>query len=71
MEVEITGSTLIGSTKYNQITIQLAQTTLTEWDRSDGANDLVMETAGFTAEYSTGDTQTMNISLQNVKSSDY
>jgi len=71
MQIEIEGSTLIGATKYNKITIQLAQVHLESWERSDANNDLVTETFGFEAEYSFTDTQTMNVVLQNKKTTDY
>lgn len=71
LQIEIEGATLIGSTKYNKITIQLAQVMLESWDRSSGNNDLVSETIGFVGEYSFGDTQTINVSLQNTKSANY
>lgn len=71
IQIEIEGATLIGATKYNKLTIQLAQVHLESWERSTGNNDLVTETIGFVGEYSFGDTQTMNISLQNTKSANY
>ncbi len=71
LQIEIEGSTLIGATKYNKITIQFAQVHLESWKRSSGNNDLLTETFGFEAEYSVGDTQTMNVVLQNNKSSNY
>lgn len=71
VQIEIEGGTLIGATKYNKITIQLAQVHLSSWDRSDGVDDLITEQVGFTAEYSFTDTQTANVVLQNVKSSAY
>ena len=71
IQIQIDGKTLIGATEYNSITIQIAKVNLSSWDRSDGNNDLVNETVGFDAEYSFSDTQTMNISLQNTKTSAY
>lgn len=71
IQIEIEGATLIGATKYNKLTIQLAQVHLESWERSSGNNDLVSETIGFVGEYSFGDTQTMNATLVNTKSSNY
>lgn len=71
VQIEIEGATLIGATKYNKITIQFAQVMLSSWERSSGNNDLVTETVGFEGEYSFGDTQTMNVVLQNNKSANY
>lgn len=71
LQIVITGSTLIGATQYNSMTIQLAQVTLESWDRSDGVDNLITQTFGFNAEYAVANTQTLNIVLQNTKSSAY
>lgn len=71
LQIEIEGATLIGATKYNKLTIQFAQVHLESWDRSSDNNALVSETIGFVGEYSFGDTQTMNMVLQNTKSANY
>lgn len=71
LQIEITGSTLIGATQYNKITIQFAQVMFDSWDRSGGNDELVSQTLGFQGEYSFGDTQTMNVVLQNTKSANY
>ncbi len=71
IQIEIEGATLIGATKYNKITIQLASVQFETWEKSTGNDDLVIESVGFIAEYSTSDTQTMNIVLQNKKATDY
>lgn len=71
IQIEIEGATLIGATKYNKITIQLASVQLESWEKSTGNNDLITESVGFVAEYSTSDTQTMNIVLQNTKTANY
>lgn len=71
IQITITGPTLIGATKYNQIVIQIAAAHLSSWERSTGNNDLVKETIGFIGEYDVTNTQTLNITLQNTKSSNY
>jgi Phage tail tube protein len=71
VQIEIVGKTLIGATQYNKITIQFAQVGFDSWERSGGNDDLIKETVGFTAEYNLTNTQTMNVVLQNVKSTAY
>jgi hypothetical protein len=71
IQIEITGSVLIGATQYSKLIIQVAQAGLDSWERSDDNNAIIRETVGFTAEYSFGDTQTMNVFLQNKKSTNY
>lgn len=71
MQLEIDGSTLIGATKFNKITVQFAQVSHDTWERSSDNNGLVNQTIGFVAEYSFADTQTMNIVLQNTKATNY
>lgn len=71
IQIEIEGSTLVGATKYNKITIQLASVQFSTWDKKTGNNDIVTETVGLVGEYSFTDTQTMNVSLVNTKSTTY
>jgi len=71
IEIDIVGRTLIGATKYNQITIQFAQVALDEWDRSSDNNAIVTQTMGFTAMYKLGETKTMTIDLTNTLSAQY
>lgn len=44
IEIDVVGRSLIGATKYNQITIQFAQVALDEWDRSSDNNAIVTQT---------------------------
>lgn len=71
IQITITGDTLIGATKYNELIVQLAQCELETWDRSSDNNALMTQEVGFIGEYNFTNTQTMNISLQNVKSAGY
>lgn len=71
IQITITGETLIGSTQYNQMIIQIAKAELETWDRSTALNDLLTQEVGFIGEYDFTNTQSMNITLQNVKSSGY
>lgn len=71
IQIEIEGATLIGATKYNKLTIQLASVQLESWEKSTGNNDIVNETIGMIAEYSFTDTQTINAILVNKKSAVY
>lgn len=71
IQINIKGNTLIGATKYNELTIQIARVALDSWDRSGGNDDIVTEHIGFTAEYDLTTTQTMNAVLTNKKTSTY
>jgi hypothetical protein len=71
MQIEITGTTLIGATKYNQLTIQLASVVLEDWDRSTGLGDVMTQTFGFTAMYKLSETKTITATLQNKRSTQY
>jgi hypothetical protein len=71
VQIEVTWETLIGSTEYNKLTIQLANVNLDEWDRSTDNNAIMNQTAWFTAKYSISDTQSINVVLQNVKTTQY
>lgn len=71
IQITVTGETLIGATKYNELVIQLAKASFEDWDRSDGLDDLMSQNFGFIGEYDFTNTQSMNITLQNVKSTGY
>lgn len=71
VEIDIVGRSLIGATKYNQITIQFAQVALDEWDRTADNNTIVNQTMGFTAMYKLGETKMMTIDLTNTLSAQY
>lgn len=71
LQIEIEGATLIGATKYNKLTIQLASVQFESWEKSSGNNDITTETVGIIGEYSFVDTQTMNVTLVNTKTTTY
>lgn len=71
IQITITGDTLIGATQYNKIIIQIAKAQLETWDRSTDNNNIMTHSVGFVAEYDFTNTQTLNISLQNKKATDY
>lgn len=71
IEIDIVGRTLIGATKYNQLTIQLAQVALDEWDRTADNNEIVSQTFGFTAMYKLGETKMITADLTNTLSAQY
>lgn len=71
IQITITGTTLIGATKYNEIIITIAQAELETWDRSSDNDNLLTQDVGFIGEYNVTTTQTMNIVLQNLKTTDY
>lgn len=71
MSITITGKTLIGATKYNQLTLTFPSIAIEDWDRNLGNNDIVMQTFGFTALYSVADTSTASCIVQNTISAQY
>jgi len=71
IQITITGDTLIGATKYNEIVIQIAKAELETFDRSTDLDGLLTQEIGFIGEYDFTNTQTLNITLQNVKATGY
>jgi len=71
IQLEITGTTLIGATQYNKLTIQLASCVLEDWDRSTANGEIMTQTFGFTALYKLSETKTMLATLQNTRSTQY
>ncbi len=71
IQLEITGTTLIGATQYNKLTIQLASCVLEDWDRSTANGEIMTQTFGFTALYKLSETKTMTATLQNTRSTQY
>ncbi len=69
--ITITGKTLIGATKYNQLTFVFANTRLEDWDRSMSNNEIVSQTFGFSSMYSVGDTSSISATVQNTISAQY
>lgn len=71
LEIQIQGRTLIGATKYEDLTIQLASIVLEDWDRNDDKDALMSQSFGFTALYKLGETKMMTVDLQNARSTAY
>lgn len=71
IEIYVEGRTLIGATKYEAITIQLASVVLTEWDRSSNNDEIVKQTFGFTGLYKLAETKQLTATLQNAKATIY
>lgn len=71
IEISIEGRALIGATKYEALTIQLASVVLEDWGKSDGNNDIVTQSFGFTAMYKLAETKAITADLTNTKSTIY
>jgi len=71
IEIQLEGRALIGATKYENITIQLASVVLEDWDRSDDKDGIVTQSFGFTALYKLVETKMMTIDLTNAKATQY
>lgn len=71
IEIVLEGKALIGATKHNTLTIQIAQAYLEDWERSDDIDGIMTQTFGFTAAYKLGETKTMTATLQNNKTTQY
>lgn len=71
LEIQIDGRNLIGATKYENITIQLASVVLEDWGRSDDNNGIVTQSFGFTGLYKLSETKLMTIDITNAKSTQY
>ncbi len=61
----------IGSAGNPFLYIDLAQASFQDWKRTDGNDELVMQTLGFEAEFSVTDSESMAMLLQNTKTSVY
>lgn len=71
IEIQVEGRTLIGATKYENLTIQVASVVLTEWDRDTNNDEIVKQTFGFTGLYKLAETKQITASLTNAKSTIY
>ena len=71
IEIQVEGRALIGATKYENITIQLASVVLEDWDRSDDKDGIVTQSFGFTGMYKLAETKMMTVSLTNTKNTQY
>lgn len=71
IEITLEGRALIGATKYESLTIQLASVVLEDWGRSDDNNNIVTQSFGFTAMYKLAETKAITATLQNTKTTIY
>jgi hypothetical protein len=72
MRMEFTNSdAVIGSTGNPILTIEFARCSFENWTKKSGNDELVMETIGFTAEFSASAGETMAILLQNARTTVY
>lgn len=71
IEIQVEGRNLIGSTRYENLTIQLASVILTEWDRDSNNDELVKQTFGFNGLYKLSETKQITASLTNTKATIY
>lgn len=71
IEIYVEGHTLIGATKYEALTIQLASVLLKEWDRDSNNDEIVKQVFGFDALYKLAETKQITATLQNAKNSIY
>lgn len=66
MSITITGATAITGVLYPTITIILNKVAINSWDRSGGADELVVEDIGFKAYFNATDGEQSTITLQNT-----
>ena len=71
MQITITGKTLIGATKYNELSFTFASVSLEDWDRNMSNNEVVNQTFGFTGLYSLTEASSISATLQNTISAQY
>ena len=63
--ITITGTTLIGATKYASITITLHKMIVTDWSRDGGNDELVTQNIAIKGLLNTADAEAMELTLQN------
>ncbi len=66
MSITITGSTLIAAGHYPTITIILNKVAITDWNRSGGADEMVIEDVSFKTFYNPTDTESSAITLKSA-----
>lgn len=71
VEIMLEGRTLIGATKYENITIQLASVVLEDWGNSDDNNNIVTQSFGFTGMYKLAETKQITVDLTNARNTAY
>lgn len=71
LEITVEGRVLIGATKYEALTIQLASIVLEDWGKSDDNNNIVTQSFGFTGMYKLAETKSITIDLTNARTTTY
>ena len=71
IEINVESRVLLGATKYESITIQLASVVLEDWDRSDDKDGIVTQSFGFTGMYKLAETKMVTATLQNARATQY
>lgn len=71
IEISLEGRTLIGATKYENLTIQLASVVLEDWGRTTDKDGIVTQSFGFTAVYKLAETKIATIDLTNARATVY
>jgi len=71
IEIAVEGTTLIGATKYNTLTIRVASAVLENLEESGGLDDIRTVTFGFVGLYKLAETKSIEIDLINTKSTSY
>lgn len=71
IEIQIEGKSLIGATKYANVTFQVASAVLEDWDRSDDKDGIVTQSFGFTGFYKLSESKMLTVDLTNTKATQY
>lgn len=71
IEITVEGTSLIGATKYNTLTIRVASAVLENLEESGGLNDIRTVTFGFVGLYKLAETKSIEIDLTNTKATTY
>jgi hypothetical protein len=71
LSISVDGRTLIGATKYSNLTLQMNSVVLDSWELSDENDALLTQKFGFTALYKLADTAMVTATLQNTKATQY
>lgn len=71
LQVTLTSTVLIGAASHPTVTIRLARIKLSEVARKVDNNGIVSQTVKFTAYYSIGDTEMLDITLRNTVTAAY
>jgi len=71
MRITIIGTTLIGATKYNELSFDFALLNFDEWDRSNDNDGITTQTLWFTASYWITEASMMTWYIQNWQATQY